>query len=121
MLHYLRKEEIISFLYDIRYVILFYVLGDWLTTMYALDYGFEGNFLPALVIEKYGISYILVLKFLFLVLLYGSYRVIRNFPRLWDFTRNTVAGLGFIVSAENFLVILLGSRLFQNLFGLSLF
>ena len=115
MVYYLRKEEITSFLYDIRYVILFYVLGDWLTTMYALEYGFEGNVLPAIVIAKYGISYLLVLKFLFLILLFGAYQLIRSFPLLWDFTRNMVAGIGVLVSAENFLVILLGARFFQNL------
>jgi hypothetical protein len=117
MLDYLRKEELASFLYDVRYVILFYVLGDWLTTLYALEYGFEGNILPAIVIEKYGIFYILLLKFLFMVLLFRSYLVIRNFPWLWNFTRKTVAGIGLVVSVENFMVILLGTRFFHNLFS----
>lgn len=119
MLDYLQKGEIASFLYDVRYVILFYVLGDWLTTMYALEYGFEGNILPAIVIAKYGIFHVLLLKFLFMVLLYRAYRVIRNFPWLWDFTRKTVAGIGLVVSVENFMVILLGSRFFQHIFVFS--
>ena len=119
MLDYLRKEEINSFLYDVRYVILFYVLGDWMTTLYALEYGFEGNVLPAIVIAKCGIFYVLLLKFLFMVLLFRSYLVIRNFPWLWDFTRKTVAGIGLVVSLENFMVILMGSRFFQHLFVFS--
>ena len=119
MLDCLRKEELTSFLYDVRYVILFYVLGDWMTTLYALEYGFEGNILPAIVIAKYGIFHVLLLKFLFMVLLFRSYRVIKNFPRLWNFTRKTVAGMGLVVSLENFMVILLGSRVFQHLFVIS--
>lgn len=119
MLDYLRKEELASFLFDVRYVILFYVLGDWLTTMYALEYGFEANLLPALVIAKYGIFHVLLLKFIFMVLLFRSYRVIRIFPWLWDFTRKTVAGIGLVVSVENFMVILLGSRFFHSLFVFS--
>lgn len=119
MLDYLRNEELSSFLYDVRYVILFYVFGDWMTTLYALEYGFEGNILPAIVIAKCGIFYVLLLKFLFMVLLFRSYMVIRNFPWLWDFTRKTVAGVGLVVSLENFMVILLGSHFFQHFFVFS--
>ncbi|MCQ1535270.1 hypothetical protein FTO70_06110 [Methanosarcina sp. KYL-1] len=108
MLNCLQKEELISFLYDVRYVFLFYVIGDWITTIYALNYGFEVNIVTAFVIEKYGVFYILVLKFLFMGLFFGTYRVTRHYPRLWRFTTGTIAGVGLLVSLWNLTVIFLG-------------
>ena len=51
-----------SYLYKIRFIILFYVLGDWASTAYAMPFGEEYNSVPAMILENDGIYYLLLVK-----------------------------------------------------------
>lgn len=48
-------KEFNDFLYDIRYILVFYVLGDFITTAKALNYGVEANGFMALVMAEFGV------------------------------------------------------------------
>lgn len=96
-------SDLVAFLQDVRYIILFFVLGDFFTTRHALNYGFEENGFLRIVMAEYGIWSLLVLKMLFLVIVYCNYRLLREegagWMRLWGFSK------GFIVSTGIFLVL----------------
>ena len=78
-------SKLVSFLHDIRYVLLFYIVGDLLTTYIGINggYGFESNpFLTSL-----GLTYLLKLLFLCLLGILYIRKIER--PILWNFTRHT--------------------------------
>jgi hypothetical protein len=54
---WVRTEEIYKFLHDVRYIILLYIEGDFLTTFHALSngYGFEENGLLSGIMANHGI------------------------------------------------------------------
>jgi hypothetical protein len=56
------RKSFVSYLYDIRFIILFYVIGDWASTVYALPFGSEYNSVPAMILENYGIYHLLLIK-----------------------------------------------------------
>ena len=115
-----RDRGILHFLWDIRLVMIFYVLGDWITTVYAMEYGYEGNFFLSRVISMYGIHSILVLKLLFLVVLFWYYlSVVRLGSKwaftMWDASKDSIAVLGIFLTVSNLFVIYFGNSLFQML------
>ncbi|WP_048063288.1 DUF5658 family protein [Methanococcoides burtonii] len=97
-------SKLLSFLHDIRYVLLFYIVGDILTTYIGINggHGFESNpFLTSL-----GLTYLLKLLFLFLLgILY--IRTVER-PILWDFTRHAVVLIGIFATVNNLIVIYYG-------------
>jgi hypothetical protein len=97
-------SKLLSFLHDIRYVLLFYIVGDILTTYVAITggYGFESN--PFL--KSIYLTYILKLIFLcWLSILY--IRTLER-PILWDFTRHTIVLIGIFATVNNLIVIYYG-------------
>lgn len=106
-------DSFLHFLYEARFIILFYVIGDWMTTWYALPEAYEGNPIPALILEKYGIYHLLLLKVLFIFLLFFCSGTIKTSPRKWAFTKHMIEGTGVVLTVSNLMVILGGMSLFQ--------
>lgn len=99
---------ITSFLYEVRHIIFFYIIGDLITTQGALRLGaYEAN--PFLI----SFTTAVVLKLVFLVLLFLVYRSLQQRKLSWNICRHSIAGIGVIATVSNLLVILWGSSLFQ--------
>jgi len=106
-------ESFRGYLYEIRFIILFYVLGDWLTTWYAIPFAYEENPILAFVLDKYGIFPLLYLKIIFLFLLFFCAGVIKNSPFKWSFTKRFIEISGLILTISNLRVIWGSPSLFQ--------
>ncbi|MBC7085166.1 MAG: hypothetical protein H5T43_02185 [Methanomethylovorans sp.] len=99
-----------SFLMEIRYIILFYILGDFITTMHALQYGFEENKFLAAFMDAYGIWSLLFLKLLFILIVYYNYVSIKNansknMNLLWTLSKKGIAFTGLFLMINNIMVI----------------
>jgi hypothetical protein len=110
----------VQFLRDIKYVVLFYVLGDFITTYHALNYGFEKNPFLVILMSEFGIWSILMMKFLFIGIIYWFYRAIMDTGsawknHIWLASRSTVSLLGLLLMVNNLLVIFSKCSLFQFL------
>lgn len=102
--------EIGKFLSDIRYIVLFYVLGDFFTTMHALQYGFEENGFLSGIMGEYGIWSLLVLKILFMGLVYYNYLAIKSAGSkwlylFWSASKKVISLAGVFLVINNTLVI----------------
>ncbi len=98
-----------SILWEIRVIILFYVIGDWLSTAYALPNGQEGNILLSPLISTSGIYGLLLLKLLFVALLVFNLYILNNCkheiaPYLKEGLKSSVATLGIVLTINNILV-----------------
>ncbi len=98
------------FLWEIRYVVLFYIIGDCVTTVFALPYGYEGNIFLMQTMSEYGILGLFLLKILFLAVLLFNYCVLANFenklsPVLWDGLKRSVGVFGILLVINNLSVI----------------
>ncbi|SFM25637.1 DUF5658 family protein [Methanolobus profundi] len=118
-------EEIYEFIYDARYIILLYVIGDFLTTFHALSngYGFEENGFLSGIMASHGIWSLLVVKMLILLVIYWNYRSVRTSVhsyarKLWDISRMGISLFGLVLVINNLMVITVRSSLFEYL-GLS--
>jgi uncharacterized membrane protein len=97
-----------SFLKDIKPVLLLYVLGDTITTLYALHTGnfYEGNPLLSNIFHTYGFTSLIPLKIAFLFLMYHVYK---NADRYyWNITRYSVACIGLLATLSNTLAVFHG-------------
>lgn len=113
-----RYSELRLFFSDIKYIVLFYVLGDFLTTMHALNYGVEENGFLLMVIAEFGIWSVLMLKMVFLGIVYWNYQLLNDAntkwtSMLWKLSRNTIAFVGLFLVVNNLLVIFMQSSLMQ--------
>lgn len=110
-------QNVKSFLYDSKFVILLYVIGDWTTTAYALPIGMEYNSIPAIILDKSGILGLLVIKLLFLVLLYWCYmRWVKSANvrmKHWNATKHFIELVGLFAVVNNLMVIFYGNSLIQ--------
>ncbi|MHC1757072.1 MAG: hypothetical protein AB9861_16855 [Methanosarcina sp.] len=104
-----------SYLYDIRFIILFYVIGDWASTFYALPFGTEYNPVPAMILEKYGIYHLLLIKFAFILLLFYVAPVIKTSKGRWELTKHIIESVGILVTVNNLMVVWYGSSLIETL------
>ncbi|WP_340819730.1 hypothetical protein [Methanolobus sp. WCC4] len=110
--------NISDFLMDIKYVIVFYVLGDFLTTAHALNYGFEENDFLAIIMQNYGVGSLLVLKVLFLAIVYWNYRMLKEsgsrwMDLLWVMSRKCIVLVGLFLVVNNLMVIFMECSLLQ--------
>lgn len=110
----------LQFLADIKYVVLFYVLGDFITTYHALDYGSEENPFLVIMMNEFGIWSMLIMKVLFVGIIYWYYLVIMSTEsawknHIWFASRNTVGLLGVFLVVNNLLVIFSKCSLVQLL------
>ena len=110
--------ELRLFFSDIKYIVLFYVLGDFLTTMHALNYGVEENGFLVMVIAEFGIWSVLLLKIIFLGIVYWNYHILNDAntkwtTMLWKMSRKAIALVGLFLVVNNLMVIFTQSSLIQ--------
>jgi hypothetical protein len=107
------KKSFISYLYDIRFIILFYVIGDWTSTLYAMPVGTEYNSIPAICLENYGIYYLLIVKMGLVLLLFYITSTLQVSKFRWDITKHIIESIGILVTVNNLLVIFNETSLIQ--------
>ncbi|MBP2029456.1 putative membrane protein [Methanohalophilus levihalophilus] len=103
-------KEARDFLKEIRYMILFYVLGDFLSTCWALQYSFEQNKFLALAMEHFGIGIFLLFKVFFIVFAYWTYRQLKyskmkTREKMWNYSKNVITFAGAFLVINNMLVV----------------
>jgi hypothetical protein len=103
----------ISYLYDIRFIILFYVIGDWASTVYALPLGVEYNTLPAMILKNYGIYYLLLPKIAIILILFYIAPTMKLVRYTWPILKHTIEFIGILVTVNNLMVIFIGYSLVQ--------
>ena len=104
-------KDLFVFLSDIKYIILFYVFGDFLTTIGALNFGAEQNGFIAAVLAEFGLGAFLLLKILFIGVVYLNYKLIRQSGLswssfLWNTSKFAIAFLGIVLVVNNLMVML---------------
>ena len=104
-----------SYLYEIRFIILFYVIGDWASTVYALPQGIEYNPVPAMILENYGIYHLLLIKIGFIFLLFYVAPMIKTSAGRWALTKHIIEFVGIFVTVNNLMVVCYGNSLIQAL------
>jgi len=104
-----------SYLYEIRFIILFYVIGDWASTVYALPQGIEYNPIPAMILENYGIYHLLLIKIGFIFLLFYVTPTIKTSAERWALTKHIIEFVGIFVTVNNLMVVWYGNSLIQAL------
>jgi hypothetical protein len=109
------QKSFISYLYEVRYIILFYVIGDWASTVFALPFGTEYNSVPAMILENYGIYHLLLIKIGFILLLFFISPMIQISRIKWSITKHIIESIGILVTINNLLVIFIGNSLIQAL------
>lgn len=95
---------------------LFYVVGDTISTHYAIQSGgYESSTIPALIINfEYGIYLLFIVKSLFILWTwYCRAKLITNYNFAWNIIRITVMGYGITTTVSNTCLILTGLNLFQ--------
>ncbi len=107
--------DLYRFLKDIKFVLLFYVIGDLLTTIYAIETGlaYEGNPVVSTFASMHGLYSIVLFKVFFILALLGSYAYIICFSAgkhndqifAWDTLRHTLAIMGVLIILNNLLVV----------------
>ena len=107
------QKSFISYLYDIRFIILFYVIGDWASTVYALPFGKEYNSVPAMILNNYGIYHLLIIKIGFILLLFYMAPIIKVGKYRWAILKHTIEFIGILVTVNNLMVIFSGNSLMQ--------
>ncbi|MBP1909154.1 DUF5658 family protein [Methanolobus bombayensis] len=115
-------EAIYEFLYEARFIILLYIVGDFLTTFHALSngYGFEENGFLSSIMATYGLWSLLVVKMLILLIVYWNYCSIKasvhSYARkLWNISKTGVSIFGLVLVINNLMVITFRSSLFESL------
>lgn len=105
----MNSVEFRSFLQEVKYLILFFVLLDPLTTYVAISggQGYEGNILLSFLLSSMGVASLLLLKVLFLIPVYCTYLTCHqaDHARIWKATNYTVALFGVSLVVNNLLVI----------------
>ena len=107
------QKSFISYLYDIRFIILFYVIGDWASTVYALPFGKEYNSVPAMILEHYGIYSLLLSKIGVILLLFYIAPIIKVSKYRWAILKHIVEFIGILVTINNLIVVFYGNSLLQ--------
>jgi len=115
-----KLNPFVHFIEDIKYIIVFYVLGDFITTYHALDYGLEENPFLAILMNEFGIWSMLMMKILFIGIIYWYYLTLMNEEtswksQLWFASKSTVSMAGIFLVVNNLLVIFSKCSLIQLL------
>ena len=98
--------SVLSFLWEIRYIILFYFFGDIITTLYALRIGgTEGNAVVRAIIDRFGGAGFVVVKLIPIIFLYGQYADISSSPLFWMISKWLIITVYFVVNIHNLRVI----------------
>lgn len=100
---------------DIVLMFLFYVVGDTISTHYAIQSGgYESSTIPAVILSlEYGIYFLFIVKSLFILWVwYCRTKLITNYKFAWDIIKITVIGYGIITTISNTFLILTGFNVF---------
>ena len=89
------------------------MIGDWVSTVYALPFGTEYNSVPAMILENYGIYHLLLIKVGFIFLLFYLAPVIKVSKYRWAITKHIIESIGILVTINNLMVIFIGNSLIQ--------
>ena len=105
-----KNSSFLEFLWETRFIIVFYIFGDWITTKYGLQYAREGNSLLLGLIEDYGIYSLLAVKLVFMVFLFWNYKLLKRSNSdwtkyIWDASRDALSIFGVLLTISNLLVI----------------
>lgn len=103
-------REFNNFLYDIRYILLFYVLGDFITTAQALSIGIEENGFLALIIAEFGVWAFFALKLAFVLVVYWFYKDLMSssdsqMSEMWPMVKGVITFVGVFLVVNNLMVI----------------
>jgi len=114
------KASILFFMFfrDMINIFVFYVLGDTITTHFALPYGYEVNSIPAMLLStELGIYSILILKMMFFVWVWhmGKHFIKNKNLFAWNISKNFIILTGITLSVSNTFVIFTGLNLFQHI------
>ncbi|WP_406657242.1 DUF5658 family protein [Methanolobus sp. ZRKC2] len=98
-----------EFFHDTRYILIFYVIGDILTTIFAIETGrgYEANFIISRLLEEHGYYIIVLLKIFFIFICFADYLFLKNqgYLSTWNITRHSISIMGILVVINNLLVI----------------
>ena len=89
---------------DIFFMFLFYVVGDTISTHYAIQSGgYEYSIVPAMILNfEYGIYLLFIVKSLFILWTwYCRGKLITNYNLAWNIIKITVIGYGIITTVSN--------------------
>lgn len=103
---------------DLFLIFLFYIIGDIISTHYALHTGYEGNtYVNLLLNSNFGITALITAKILFFMLvIYTKYYILKyNYPRIWKTLAIFLILFGIILTVNNICVIYFGLSPFQHL------
>lgn len=90
-------------------ITLFYVIGDLITTYYALPFGYEANPLLAPMLYNIGFQTLIVAKILFAILLVIIYETcLKSNIYAWFFTKYYIISIGMFLTFSNTFVIVFG-------------
>ena len=99
---------------DILLMFLFYVVGDTISTHYAIQSGgSESSTIPAVILSfEYGIYLLFIVKSLFILWVwYCRTKLITNYKFAWNIIKITVIGYGIITTVSNTYLIVTGDNL----------
>ena len=97
-----------AFLSDARYMLMFYVVGDMLTTWVAINLGGEeGNLLPAILLKHYGMFSLVIMKLFTVGLMYYTYKIYSTPARIskWNMVKQIVVIFGIAATVSNTIAI----------------
>jgi hypothetical protein len=94
-----------AFWKDITPLLLLFVIGDSLTTIFTIGsgLGYEGNPILSSVFNTYGLNSLFFIKIGFIPVLYFVYR--KAGRSYWNFTRHTVTAIGIVATANNLVLL----------------
>jgi hypothetical protein len=117
------KINLSEFLYEIRYVLLFYIIGDIITTMLPISSGLaqETNPFLAFIIENFGVVGLVGIKVLYILVLLMIREIwvrapcIEWEPRNWCISLNIISTMGIFLVINNLMVYTHGYTMIQML------
>jgi hypothetical protein len=96
------EKQLYTFLWETRYVILFYFFGDVITTLYALRIGYkEGNRIVAMILRRFGPLGFTIAKLLPVCCLFYYFTTTEMNVKTWEIAITLATVLGFFATVNN--------------------
>ena len=113
-------SDIKAFIQESKFLILFFVLLDPITTYAAINggYGYEGNVIMSLVLSSGGLVALFLLKSFFLLPVFCVYYECSRgrdarLSRIWKATNSSIAVFGALLVINNIMAIMGHPGIFQ--------
>lgn len=101
------EKQLYTFLWETRYVILFYFFGDVISTLYALRLGYkEGNRIVGTILRHSGPLGFTIAKFLPVCCLFYYFTTTEVNVKTWEMAITLATVLGFFATANNLSVVM---------------